>query len=99
MADRSKFSANRKYPTVPTVTGDTRSHTIALQALIEGVNIGQRRAGNVLDSYVRVGELVDIGLIELSGDRLKLSNWGAGIGEAPKDGASYVRKNGEWVAL
>lgn len=99
MSIRTKFTSNRKYPTIPTVTADPRSHTIALQALIEGVNIGQRRAGNVLDSFVRLGELVDIGLIEVSGDTLRLSNWGAGIEEAPTDGSQYARQDGEWVVV
>lgn len=97
MSSRTKFSSNRRYPTVPTVTADPHSHTLALQALIEGVNIGQRRAGSVNDSYVRVGELVDIGLIELIGNSLKLSNWGAGIDEAPEDGNQYARQNGAWA--
>lgn len=69
---RSKFTSNRKYPTPPTVVDDVRNHTLALQAIIEGVNIGQRRAGNIRDSFVRLGELEDVGLIEIVGDGFNL---------------------------
>lgn len=99
MSIRTKFSSNRRYPTVPTVTADPRSHTIALQALIEGVNIGQRRSGDVNDSFVRVGELVDMDLIELTGSTLKAKNWGAGIEEAPDDGNQYARQSGGWTLV
>ena len=70
------FKANRKFPNPITVTDDTKSHTLALQQIIEALNIGQRRTKEVNSSYVRVHELVDIGLIEVVGNQLKLTNVG-----------------------
>lgn len=70
------FKANRKFPNPITVTDDTRSHTLALQQIIEALNVGQRRTREIGSSYVRVSELVDVGLIEIVGDQLKLTNAG-----------------------
>ena len=66
------FKANRKFPNPITVTDDSKSHTIALQQIIEALNIGQRRTKEIGSSYVRVQELVDVGLIEIVGNQLKL---------------------------
>jgi hypothetical protein len=71
------FKANRKFPNPVTVTDDPRSHTLALQQVIEALNIGQRRTKEIQSSYVRVHELVDVGLIEIVGNQLKLTNAGA----------------------
>lgn len=71
------FKANRKFPNPITVTDDPRSHTLALQQVIEALNIGQRRTREVGSSYVRVQELVDVGLIEIVGNQLKLTNLGS----------------------
>ena len=71
------FKANRKFPNPITVTDDPKSHTLALQQIIEALNIGQRRTKEVNSSYVRVHELVDVGLVEIVGNQLKLTNTGA----------------------
>lgn len=68
------FKANRKFPNPITVTDDPKSHTLALQQIIEALSIGQRRTKEINSSYVRVGELVDAGLIEVVGNQLKLTN-------------------------
>lgn len=73
------LKANRKFPNPITVTDDPRSHTLALQQVIEALNVGQRRTREVGSSYVRVSELVDMGLIEIVGNQLKLTNTGAAI--------------------
>lgn len=73
------FKANRKFPNPITVTDDPKSHTLALQQIIEALNIGQRRTKEVQSSYVRVHELVDIGLVEIVGNQLKLTNLGAAV--------------------
>ena len=73
------FKANRKFPNPITVTDDTRSHTLALQQVIEALNIGQRRTKEIGSSYVRVQELVDVGLIEIVGNQLKLTNLGTAV--------------------
>lgn len=71
------FKANRKFPNPATVTDDPKSHTLALQQIIEALNVGQRRTKEVMSSYVRVHELVDVGLVEIVGNQLKLTNTGA----------------------
>lgn len=73
------FKANRKFPNPITVTDDPKSHTLALQQVIEALNIGQRRTREIGSSYVRVQELVDVGLIEIVGNQLKLTNLGASV--------------------
>lgn len=70
------FKANRKFPNPITVTDDPKSHTLALQQVIEALNIGQRRTKEINSSYVRVHELVDVGLVEIVGNQLKLTNAG-----------------------
>jgi len=62
------FKPNKAYPSIPTITGDLDSHTHALNAITESVNIHERRTGNYLDSFVRLQELVDLGLIQLNGE-------------------------------
>ena len=72
MDNRTTFKSNRKLPTPATVIDDVRNHTLVLQALVEAINTGSRHTKNVLDSFVRVQELVDLGLIELEGNTLKV---------------------------
>lgn len=61
------FGPNKAYPSIPTVGETTEAHTLALQALREAVQIHERRTKDHLESFVRVGELVDLGLISLDG--------------------------------
>lgn len=63
-----KFTANRNYPSIPAITGDVDNHTRVLQAIKEALEIGQRRTNDLLNSFVRVKELIDLGLITLGGD-------------------------------
>lgn len=69
---RFPFTDNRRFPNPTTVTGDTRSHTIALQQIIEALNIGQRRTRDVANSYVRLNELEAMGLIEIIGSEFNI---------------------------
>lgn len=85
------FKSNRRYPTPVTVTDDPRSHTLALQQMIEALNIGQRRTKDVNNSFVRVQELVDVGLIEMAGDQLKATNT---AGATTLDGLTDVDTTG-----
>lgn len=86
------FKANRKFPNPVTVTDDPKSHTLALQQIIEALNVGQRRTKEINSSYVRVHELVDAGLIEVVGSQLKLTNTGAAAASTPQaNGASISR--------
>lgn len=73
------FKSNRRYPTPITVTDDTKSHTLALQQIIEALNIAQRRTKDLDNSFVRLSELVDVGLIEIVNGQLKLTNLGSTI--------------------
>jgi len=84
------FKANRKFPNPITVNDDPRSHTLALQQVIEALNIGQRRTKEVGSSYVRVSELVDVGLIEIVGNQLKLTNLGTAVASGGGGGASAL---------
>jgi hypothetical protein len=63
-----KFTANRNYPSIPAITGDVDNHTRVLQAIKEALEIGQRRTNDLLNSFVRVKELIDLGLITLEGN-------------------------------
>jgi hypothetical protein len=84
------FKANRKFPNPITVTDDPKSHTLALQQIIEALNIGQRRTKEIDSSYVRVHELVDVGLIETVGNQLKLTNLGAAAVSASIEYLTFV---------
>lgn len=88
------FTGNRRYPAAFTVTDDPRTHTLALQALIEGLNIAQRRTRDIANSFVRLEELEQIGLIQLNGSNFNVLSV---LTDAPSDGSEYVRKDGEWA--
>lgn len=51
---------NRRYPSIPTITDEKLSHTAALKQMKEASEIHERRAGDIRDSFVRVGELEDL---------------------------------------
>ena len=60
---------NRAYPNIPTVGDDLTSHTAALNQIIEALNMHERRIRtSALDSFVRVRELEQLGLIDLEGN-------------------------------
>lgn len=63
------FRSNRAYPSIASITSDIESHTVALKAMKEAIEIHERRTSNYLDSFVRVRELVDLGLITVDGDK------------------------------
>lgn len=67
------YKSNRRYPNPITVTDDPHTHTLALQQIIEALNIGQRRTKDILNSFVRLHELVDAGLIEITNGQLSLT--------------------------
>jgi hypothetical protein len=62
------FKGDRKYPSIPTVLDNIENHSEVLRAIKEALEIGQRRTNDFRSSYVRVGELIDLGLIDLSGN-------------------------------
>lgn len=58
---------SRSYPNIPTVGDSLSSHTAALNAIVESLNIHERRTKDVLESFVRVSELATLGLVEIDG--------------------------------
>lgn len=61
---------NRAYPSLPDVGGTPESHTHVLRAMREAIEIHERRTGNYLDSFVRVRELIDLGLAQVQGTQI-----------------------------
>lgn len=61
------FDPNKAYPSIPTVGSDLNSHSRAIEAIKEALQIHERRSKDVLNSFVRVQELADLGLIQLDG--------------------------------
>lgn len=62
------LKANRRYPSVPVVTDDTKNHTQVLMAVKEALDTGQRRTGDIFNSFIRVQDLIDLGLITIEGN-------------------------------
>lgn len=60
-----KLKASRKYPSIPAISDDPMSHTVALRAIIEALQVHERRTNDILSSFVRVQDLVDMGLISV----------------------------------
>lgn len=67
------FKSNRKYPNPVTVTDDPHTHTLALQQVIEALNIGQRRTKDIGSSYVRLEEMEEMGLIRIVGNSFNIA--------------------------
>lgn len=65
------FKASRRSPSISTVTDDPRSHTLALQQIVESLDIANRRTKDITNSFVRIQDLIDIGLIEVVDGKLK----------------------------
>src|SRR5690606_23179874 len=63
-----RLKANRRFPSIPVVTDDPKNHTQVLMAIKEAMEIGQRRTTDLLNSYIRVQDLVDLGLIDFKGN-------------------------------
>lgn len=63
-----RLRANRRAPSVPVVTDDPKNHTQVLMAIKESIEIGQRRTTDLLNSYIRVQDLIDLGLITTEGN-------------------------------
>lgn len=59
---------NRAYPSIPEITEDSVSHTVALQAIKDALQTHERRDNNFLKSFIRFEELVDLGIIDVNGD-------------------------------
>jgi len=67
--------ADRKSPSIPTITGELNSHTRALETIRDILNVRERRTGDKLNSFVRVRELIDLGLVRVvGGNRIESAN-------------------------
>lgn len=98
-----RLKANRRFPSVPVVTDNTENHTQVLMAVKEALDIGQRRTGDLLNSFIRVEDLIDLGLITIEGntnavvgaDLSEIANIGDLSGSAEGD---FLRFDGtDWV--
>lgn len=56
---------NRAYPSLPEPDGTPENTAEILKLIKEAIEIGERRAGSVYDSYIRVRDLLDLGFINL----------------------------------
>jgi hypothetical protein len=65
--------ATRKYPNIPAITQDLQNHSAALQAVKEALEIGQRRTADIPSSFIRVSDLVELGLISIFNGRFVLN--------------------------
>ena len=82
---------NRAYPALPTVGNDLESHSRALEAIVEALQIHERRTGDLLDSFVRVRELETLGLASIDGDVVTDGGQiGAGTGDTPSHTHDYL---------
>lgn len=103
MANNVTLKATRKYPNIPQIDEDPRSHTRALRAIAESLEIANRRTKDLRSSFVTIGELVDIGLIDFRGntdtlvgvDLSEIAELGDLSGAAEGDFLRFL--SGEWV--
>lgn len=69
---------NRAYPSIPEITEDTVTHTVALRAIKNAVQTHERRDRDYQRSFIRFEELVDLGIIDNNGEYvLEISQVGA----------------------
>lgn len=71
-----------KYPGIRTPTDDPKQHTQLLRTLKEATEIAQRRRGDPLKSFVRLEELIELGLADEYGNLFPPATTGVGSGEA-----------------
>ncbi len=86
MAAPFKVGPNKGYPSIPTVSGDVANHTLVLEALREAVSIHERRTSNTDDSFVRLGELEELGVINVDQTTK--------IVVVPDDDGIYIHRDG-----
>lgn len=89
------LTASRKYPAIPTISGNLASHTRALEVMRDAIQTHERRTADKLSSFVRVKELIDLGLVRLVGNnRLELVTSGSGGGVSVLDDLDDVDTSG-----
>lgn len=60
-----KLEANRRYPSLPDTDGSPEATAELARMIKEALEIGERRTGNIDDSYVRVRDLKTLGLVNI----------------------------------
>lgn len=74
------LKANRKYPSLPGVGNTADSHVNLLNQIREAIATHERRSGDVMSSFLRLQELIDLGLATRQGDKLILNDFATGGG-------------------
>lgn len=64
----ARLTSDRKYPSLPAITREEGNVQQALTALKESLDIGARRTADIPSSFVRVRDLIDLGIIRLDGN-------------------------------
>lgn len=98
-----RLTGNRRYPSLPSVGVSVDNHTAFLQIVKEALEISQRRTTDLMNSHVRVQDLIDLGLITIEGnttaivgaDLSQIANIGDLTGAAEGDFLRF--RSGEWV--
>jgi hypothetical protein len=103
---------NRFYPSIPGVTEDQSTHTNALQQIRESIETHERRNSNYLKSFIRFEELVELGIIDETGEFILDTGGDSGTGvnvlddledvttggPADNDILGYDFATGQWTA-
>jgi hypothetical protein len=95
----SSIKPIRTYPSLPEPGNDLASHSNILRQVKEGIQVHERRTSNWRDSFVRLGELVDLEILKVEGDLITLGDAvGSGLEPGP-DGYILATIAGEivWV--
>jgi hypothetical protein len=98
-----RLTGNRRYPSLPSVGVSVDNHTAFLQIVKEALEISQRRTTDLMNSHVRVQDLIDLGLITIEGnttaivgaDLSQIADIGDLTGAAEGDFLRF--RSGEWV--
>lgn len=80
MTSPIRLRPNRRFPSIPAVSDDLRNHTQVLTAMKEAVEVGKRDTSDVLNSYIRVKDLVDMGFATLESGLLVPAQFASGGG-------------------
>lgn len=62
--------ATRRYPSLPSPGDTVESHTVALRQMKEALEIHERRTKDLLASFVRLEELVDLDIVNVRGTQI-----------------------------
>ena len=71
-----------RYPGIRGPVDDVKQHTSLLRTVKESLEIAQRQRGDPLKSFVRLEELIELGLADQYGNLFPPSTTGVGAGEA-----------------